>query len=136
MAIRIIKVDRTTEDHWDYAKRNGFWDMPKRFNLDDGDTVLFWRGGSPARVLGQARVIGTTVSLSPEEPHAWSPTDHRQYKYRVPMADFHDLPNMDVRYNDFGLTGRPDVEYVPNNVAAELVSRLSLRISLTDLAFD
>ncbi|KAB7741007.1 hypothetical protein GA707_18125 [Nostocoides sp. F2B08] len=52
------------------------------------------------------------------------------------MMDFQDLPQIDVRYSDFGLTGRPDVEYVPDHVQRDLIARLGLRVSAIELAFD
>lgn len=138
MAIRIIKVDRATEDHWDYAKRNGFWDMPKRFQLEYGDTVLFWRGGSPGMVLGQAKVAGNLETLGPETPHAWSPHDRRRgrYKHRVALADFIELPHVEVTYGEFGFSGQNPVFEVSPTAARELVRRVGVRVSVADLAFD
>lgn len=138
MAIRIIKVDPATEDHWEYARRNGFWDMPKRFSLEYGDTVLFWRGGTPGRVLGQARVAGSIEALGPSTPHAWSPTDRRRgkYKHRVALADFVRLPRVEVTYREFGFSGQNPVFEVSTEAARELVRRVGLRVSVADLAFD
>ena len=68
MAIRIITVDRATEDHWEYARKNQFWDLKQAYRLNDGDIVVFWRGGSPGKILGQATVVGDVTALQPA-PH-------------------------------------------------------------------
>lgn len=137
MALRIIKVDPTTEIHWEYAKRNQFWDMKQAYRLDDGDTVVFWRGGSPGKILGQATVIGDVVSLNPSEPHAWSPSDRRrgQYAYRVRLTDFVDLPQEAVTYEEFGFRGQSPVFRVPVETLHTFVDRVGARISPAELAF-
>ena len=122
MAIRIIKVDPATESHWEYAQANQFWDMPTRFRLDYGDTVIFWRGGTPGRILGQARVAGEVAAIDPSTPHAWSAHDRRRgkYKHRVPLADFVELPRIAVTYSEFGLKGQSPVFEVPAATAGYL----------------
>lgn len=137
MALRIIKVDRATEEHWEYAKRNKFWDMKQAYRLDDRDTVVFWRGGSPGKILGQATVIGEVVTLSPSEPHAWSPSDRRrgQYTRRVQLTDFVDLAQVEVTYEEFGFRGQSPVFRVPSETVHEFVDRVGVRISPAELAF-
>lgn len=137
MALRIIKVDPTTEVHWEYARRNKFWDMKQAYRLDDGDTVVFWRGGSPGKILGQAKVVGEVAPLSQSEPHAWTASDRRrgQYAYRVPLADFVDLSQAEVTYEEFGFRGQSPVFRVPSDTVHEFVEQVGVRISPAELAF-
>ena len=138
MALRIIKVDRTAEEHWEYAKQNQFWDLKQAYQLNDGDTVVFWRGGSPGKILGQATVVGTVVPLDPMEPHAWSPGDSRrgQYAHRVALADFVELPQIEVTYEQFGFRGQSPVFQVPDQAVPAVVERLGVRISSAALVAD
>lgn len=94
MSTRIILIDKNTPEHWDIAKRNGFWDLQKNWQgLGAGDTVYFWVTESPGRVVGRARATSDKRSLPPDAPHAWSPNDARRgdYHYRIDLTDFHDL---------------------------------------------
>jgi hypothetical protein len=138
MAIRIIKVDRATEDHWEYARRNQFWDLKQAYRLNDGDIVVFWRGGSPGKILGQATVVGDVTPLQPGSPHAWSPADSRrgQYAYRVGLADFRELPHIPVTYEQFGFRGQSPVFQVPDVTVRQFVERVGVRVSAADIAFD
>lgn len=109
MALRIIKVDAQAEDHWDHAQQNRFWDLQAGYTLDIGDIVVFWRSGSPGKILGQARVAAEVLKLDPSEPHAWSLTDSRKgrYTHRVALTDFMALPPSLISYSDVGLRGLP-----------------------------
>lgn len=137
MALRIIKVDRATETHWEYAKRNEFWDLKQAFELREGDTVIFWRGGSPGKILGQATVRGEMEPLGPREPHAWSREDTRrgQYKHRVGLIEFRELPQIEVTYGEFGFTGQSPVFRVPDHKIAEFVRRVGVRLTWSDILY-
>ena len=100
MATYILLIDRNVPQHWEYAKTNGFWDVQKNWQgLDEGDTAYFWVTGNPGRVVGRARLISGKEPLRPDEPHAWSPEDTRRgnYRYRVHLTDFEDIPNGELR---------------------------------------
>jgi putative restriction endonuclease len=97
MSTYVILIDRNTPEHWEHAKRNGFWDLQKDWRgLGGDDTVYFWVTGTPGRVVGRARATGDKRPLPPDAPHAWSDGDSRRgdYHYRIDLQDFHDL---DVR---------------------------------------
>jgi hypothetical protein len=94
--------------------------------------------GAAGKILGQARVVGDVASLRPSSSHAWSPTDVRRgrYRYRVLLADFQDLPQIEVRYSEFGLATQSPVFKVPAQIERAFVDRVRVRISWADLALD
>lgn len=135
MSTRVILINKEVPQHWDYAKRNGFWDLLKNWNgLGSGDTVYFWVTGSPGRVVGRARVIGEKARLSPTTPHAWSPGDERRghYLYRIDLADFQDLEveidwsevvdhaNAPARLNPVTLIPEPGVSWLEERLGLML----------------
>ena len=135
MSTHVILIDKNTPQHWDYAKRNGFWDLLQDSNgLGSGDTLYFWVTGSPGRVVGRARLIGEKTRLSPTTPHAWSPGDARRghYLYRIDLADFQDL-DIQIRWGEVrahaGGPGRLNpVTRIPENGVSWLEERLGLML--------
>ncbi|WP_170070272.1 HNH endonuclease [Knoellia remsis] len=103
MATRVILIDYHAPQHWDYAKRNGFWDLQKHWNgLGPGDTVYFRTTGSQAAFLGRARVTTEQQTLADDVAHAWSSEDSRRggYRYRIGLTDFEDLPVVRLSWSE------------------------------------
>lgn len=135
MSTRVILIDGDASEHWDYAKRNGFWDLQMNWQgLGAGDTVYFWVTGSPGRVVGRARVISDKSPLPAGSPHAWSPNDRRRgdYRYRIDLAEFRDL-DVQIRWSEVkehtGASGRlNDVTLIPEPGVSWLEQRLGLML--------
>lgn len=60
MASWVITISKDFAQHWDYARRDGVWDMAKNFRVRDGDVVYFRIAGGP--------LIGQTVATSDARP--------------------------------------------------------------------
>jgi hypothetical protein len=100
-------------------------------------TSSCWRGGSPGKILGQATVVGNVRPLPLSAPHARSPGDSRrgQYAHRVVLADFVELPQVEVTYEQFGFRGQGPVFRVPDDVALSFIDSVGVRIGPAELAF-
>ncbi len=141
MPTRIIAIDPDRYTHWEYAKKNGFWDLLTRSNLlHAGDDVLFWVTGSPGRVVGRA-VLGSDPSPIPDAPHAWSDDDPRRgmYNHRVKLEELTDLDPVEIRYSEArmgaGLGGRLNpVTPVPDSGVSWLEQRLGIALDPFDRA--
>jgi hypothetical protein len=72
MSVRIITIDPTCEEHWGFAKRNGFWDLLNNSSqLHPDDVVVFWVTGSPGTIVGRAVVDSEPEPIARDSPHAW-----------------------------------------------------------------
>ncbi|WP_169735705.1 HNH endonuclease [Intrasporangium oryzae] len=136
MSTRIILIDREVPEHWDYAKRNGFWDLQKNWRgLGAGNAVYFWVTGSPGRIVGRARATGDKTPLLEGTPHAWSPGDRRRgdYHYRIDLAEFQDL-DIEIDWGEVRdhakAPGRLNpVTLIPDHGVSWLEQRLGLMIA-------
>ncbi|MDO5628234.1 MAG: HNH endonuclease signature motif containing protein [Mobilicoccus sp.] len=80
MTTWIFGIDEDNPQHWDYAKRDGFWDITKRQPLVRGDLVYFWQ--SKASLLGLARATSDLYEISPGTPMPWNLDDDKRDRYR------------------------------------------------------
>lgn len=141
MSTRIITIDPDRAEHWEYAKRNGFWDLLTNSTLlHAGDDVLFWVTGSPGCVVGRA-ILGSDPNPIVTEPHAWSDDDPRRglYTHRVVLEDLTDIDPVTIKFGDAregaGLGGRlTPVTPVPDSGVSWLEQRLSISLDPFDRA--
>lgn len=131
MSLRIITISDQFADHWEYAKKNGFWDLmfrPQHLSL--GDDVLFRTTGAEGSFVGRAVVAGSPHELSENHAHAWSERDERQYKYRVPLHRLEDLDPIRVTWSELMALGAPkrltSVTRIPDEIRMSVESRLGL----------
>ncbi|MBA2695986.1 MAG: hypothetical protein H0U62_09155 [Actinobacteria bacterium] len=69
MASWVITISRQYAQHWDYARRDGVWDMPKRFKIREGDTVYFRVSGGP--LIGQGTATSDARPLTIQDDVPW-----------------------------------------------------------------
>lgn len=69
MASWVITISRQYAQHWDYARRDGVWDMPKRFKIGEGDTVYFRVSGGP--LIGQGTATSDARPLTIQDDVPW-----------------------------------------------------------------
>jgi putative restriction endonuclease len=69
MASWVITISKQYAQHWDYARRDGVWDMPKRFKIRNGDTVYFRVSGGP--LIGQGIATTDARPLMLEDDVPW-----------------------------------------------------------------
>ena len=131
MSVRIITIDPTCQDHWDFAKRNGFWDLLNYSRqLHPGDVVVFWVTGTPGKVVGHAVVDSEPEPIARDSPHAWSRRDRRKgtYTHRIWLRDFEDVPGKRVRFGEI----KPKSRLTPVTALADAeVSALESQIGET-----
>jgi hypothetical protein len=118
MAIRIITVDRASEDHWAYAKRN-LWRGGSGQDTRPGESG--WRRG-----LSEAVLIARMVADGRSEREV----PIRGATGRLPG------PTAEVRYSEFALATQSPVFKVPAQIERAFVDRVRVRISWADLALD
>ena len=141
MPTRIITIDPDRAEHWEYAKKNGFWDLLSNSTLlHAGDDVLFWVTGSPGRVVGRA-VLGSDPNLISKEPHAWSDDDPRRglHTHRIALEDLTEIDPVAINFGEAregaGLGGRLNpVTPVPDSGVSWLEQRLSISLDPMDRA--
>ncbi len=69
MASWVITISKQYAQHWDYARRDGVWDMPKRFKIREGDTVYFRVAGGA--LIGQGTATGDARPLTIHDEVPW-----------------------------------------------------------------
>lgn len=80
MTTWIFGIDAVNPQHWDYAKREGFWDMTQPRDVRAGDLVYFWQGGGS--LLGLVRATSDTREMAAGTPMPWNLDDDKRAKYR------------------------------------------------------
>ncbi len=98
MASWVITMSKDYPQHWDIAKRHGFWDMTSRRDVILGDLVYFWL--AQGSLLGQARATSdaepiTDVSVSP-----WDDSGERDYTWRFSFEVLDDQPRSQPAWNE------------------------------------
>lgn len=108
MSLRIITVDPLVDSHWEYAKRNGFWEMVNRsYQLSVDDDVVFMTTGQDSHALGAAIIDSEVFDRPADDPHRWSPDDSRRgkYRYRVKLRAFRNLVPVRISFRELRTTG-------------------------------
>lgn len=135
MAVRIIRT--SIPGHWEYAKRNRFWDLLRNSTLlASGDTAYFWATREAQFFTGRAQLTSDPYDLPLGSPHRWSPDDPGKglYRRRVDLTSLKDIAQRDVSWREVvSGTGLRDhqgpVLEVPAAGAAWLEEALGVRWS-------
>ncbi|GAA4873469.1 HNH endonuclease [Serinicoccus chungangensis] len=69
MASWVITIAKEYRQHWDYARRDGLWDMPKNFRIREGDLVYFRVSGGP--LIGQGMATSDARPLTSRDTVPW-----------------------------------------------------------------
>lgn len=94
----IVGIADTHPQHWDIAKRHGFWDMTKFADISAGDTVYFW--------LTKGSLIGRTVATTSAAPITeadqtpWEDSGVRSYTTRFHFQLVSDVPTAQPRWGE------------------------------------
>ncbi|OLT44652.1 hypothetical protein BJF86_11915 [Serinicoccus sp. CNJ-927] len=65
----VITIAKEYRQHWDYARRDGLWDMPKHFRIREGDLVYFRVSGGP--LIGQGVATSDARPLTGRDSVPW-----------------------------------------------------------------
>lgn len=109
MASWVITISEEYKQHWDYARRDGVWDMPKNFRVREGDLVYFRVSGGP--LIGQARATSDARPLNSHDDVPWD--DGRDpYTTRFTFALLSEAPLETPRWGAVGsrLTKNPPLQ--------------------------
>lgn len=80
MSTWIFGIDAANPQHWDFAKREGFWDMTQNRPVRRGDLIYFWQAGGS--LLGLVRATSDVIEMAPGTPMPWNLDDEKRHKYR------------------------------------------------------
>lgn len=88
MAAWLLTISKDYPDHWDYAKRDGLWDMITHRRIKAGDVVYYWQSG--ASLLGKVLVLEYAYDIDPStvEPGPWDDwpgSEEKPYRWRFPL---------------------------------------------------
>lgn len=109
MASWVITIAKDAPEHWDYAKRDGVWDMPKHFPVARGDHVFFRLSGGP--LLGWGRALEDARPLTARDEVPWK--DGRDpYRSRFTFELVSDSVNAPSTWNRIGprLSSNPPLQ--------------------------
>lgn len=85
MSAWIVPIDGDKLENWEIAQANSFWDMPKRFTIQQGDDVFFWLSGEKPKVAhaGMAGwgIVSSGVEVVDPSTLPWTDPNYG-YKYR------------------------------------------------------
>lgn len=93
----VLTIDRNYPNHWDIARRNGFWDTTTGRSIERGDHVYFWLAG--AGFVGRVRVTEDSVPLDGTEKLPWTDEGERTYVARFRFSDVAE-PTQAVRWGE------------------------------------
>lgn len=100
----IFTIDEKFPQHWDIAQRSGFWDVTKNYEVQEGDNIFFWQTGRNRGLRGHVRATQDMRALEPGEYQPWSPSDPRQYAYRVRFEVISNRIRKQPNWNDIQTT--------------------------------
>lgn len=88
MAAWLLTISKDYPQHWEYAKRDGVWDMISPRRIRAGDVVYYWQSG--ASLLGKVRVLEDAYDIDPTtvEPGPWDDwpgSEEKPYRWRFPL---------------------------------------------------
>lgn len=88
MAAWLLTISKNYPEHWDYAKRDGLWDMISNRRILAGDVVYYWQSG--ASLLGKVRVLDDAYDIDPAtaEPGPWKDwpgSEEKPYRWRFSL---------------------------------------------------
>lgn len=109
MASWVITIAQEYKQHWDYARRDGVWDMPKNFRVREGDVVYFRVSGGP--LIGQGVATSDARPLTSRDAVPWD--DGREpYTTRFTFAMLTDAPLETPKWGAVGsrLTKNPPLQ--------------------------
>lgn len=98
MASWVITMSSDYPQHWEIAKRHGFWDMPSRHLIQRGDDVYFWLAGGS--FLGQARASSDALQVTSGDALPWEDADGRVYTTRFTFQLVSDSPLAEPTWGD------------------------------------
>lgn len=111
----VVSIDGDHPNHWQIAKRSGFWDLSKERDIQQGDLVYFWQAGKS--FLAKTRATTDAVPIAPGMPASWEDSGKRQYASRFEFEVLDEAPAEKPRWiKDVGprLTGKtPDLRTIP-----------------------
>lgn len=100
----IIHIHPDHPEHWDVAKTERVWDMPRREDVRRGDIVYFrFSGGS----LAGRGLVSTDVRDSPAVGLPWKDADSTSYRGRIDFAWLEDYRGDHLTWADIKRTGIP-----------------------------
>ena len=80
MTTWILGIDKENPQHWEFAKRHGFWDMTQRVAINEGDLAYFWQ--SEGSLLGLVRATSDVREMPPGTWMPWNLDDAKRERYR------------------------------------------------------
>lgn len=88
MTAWLLTISKRYPQHWDYAIRDGLWDMISHRRIRAGDVVYFWQSG--ASLLGKVRVLADAHDIDPRtaDPGPWDDwpgSEDKPYRWRFPL---------------------------------------------------
>lgn len=92
----IFRIDSTQPEHWDFARKEGYWDFNVKHQIKRGDPCYFFMNDGV--VLGRAIAKGAGRDVPSGDPGPWG--GQRAYKFRVDLCDFEDLSDHQVAEGD------------------------------------
>lgn len=96
MAGYIFRIDKTQPEHWDLARKEGYWDFNLGHSIRPGEKCFFLL--NDGEVLGRAVAVGERRFVPAGDHGPWG--GERQYKYRVRLSDFEELEGRGVTEDD------------------------------------
>lgn len=103
MSAWIVPIDGDKLENWEIAQANSFWDMPKRFNIQQGDDVFFWLSGEKPKVAhaGMAGwgIVSSGVEVVDPSTLPWTDPNYG-YKYRFHFQVVNTQRTVDPRWGE------------------------------------
>jgi putative restriction endonuclease len=94
----VVTIDRQHPQHWEIAKRHGFWDTTKFFPVGFGDRVYFWQAGGS--MIAQCRATTSAHRITRDRTTPWEDGGSRVYRARFHFTVTSDRPQREPSWGE------------------------------------
>ncbi|MFD3810689.1 HNH endonuclease [Rhodococcus sp. NPDC058639] len=137
----IVKIGKSTPQHWGFARDDGFWDVrrPGFFRrIEPGDDICFWLSGTG--LLSRVRATSALYELTPDSrPAHWIDRDDGGYTHRFEFETVSEVPQRSLTWGELKREhGRKYAAQAPANEIDDPVAESHLRSlfdNRSDIAF-
>lgn len=94
----VVLIASNYPQHWDIAKKHGFWDMTSRHDVALGDTVYFWQAGGS--ILSQCTATSSAYPMTSQDVEPWEDSGEREYVARFHFDCLSESPKSQPRWGE------------------------------------